>query len=127
MPLKPVDKYVGQRLRLRRDAMGVSQIKMGEFLDVSFQQVQKYERGTNRISASTLYEAARALKAPIGYFFEGFQGEGEGLPKDSEALVALADFWRSSEGRILSSTFLKITDAKVRAQVLGVLAAIARD
>jgi len=127
MPLKPVDKYVGQRLRQRRDVMGVSQIKMGEILDVSFQQVQKYERGINRVSASTLYEAARALKAPIGYFFDGFQGEGEGLAEEAEALETAADFWRSSEGRILSSTFLKITDAKVRAQVLGVLAAIAKD
>lgn len=73
----PVDKHVGARLRLRRKALEVSQEKLAEALGITFQQVQKYERGGNRISASKLYAAAKFLKTTPGWFFEG-------LPLDSD-------------------------------------------
>src|SRR5271156_5143452 len=70
-PPNPVDLHVGARIRLRRRMQGVSQEKLADALGLTFQQVQKYERGANRVSASKLYEIAAALRAPISYFFDG--------------------------------------------------------
>ncbi len=67
----PVDTHVGQRVRTRRRLLGISQERLAEALGLTFQQVQKYERGANRISASKLYEIARFLASPVSYFFEG--------------------------------------------------------
>ena len=67
----PVDRHVGLRVRMRRKEMGVSQEKLAEALGITFQQVQKYERGANRVSASKLWEIARALETPVAYFYEG--------------------------------------------------------
>src|SRR5665213_3309630 len=67
----PVDLHVGGRIRMRRKVLGVSQEKLAEALGLTFQQVQKYERGSNRVSASKLYEIARFLNSPVSYFFEG--------------------------------------------------------
>ena len=66
-----VDRHVGQRIRARRKALGLSQASLGEALGYSFQQAQKYENGANRVSASKLYETARFLGVPVSYFFEG--------------------------------------------------------
>lgn len=71
----PVDLHVGGRLRLRRTLLGMSQGKLAEALDMTFQQVQKYERGTNRISSSRLFDLSLALDVPVDYFFEGMTGE----------------------------------------------------
>lgn len=68
----PVDVYVGQRVRLRRTLLGLSQGRLGDQLGLTFQQVQKYERGANRIAASRLKQMADALDVPIGFFFDGF-------------------------------------------------------
>src|SRR4051812_37905868 len=67
----PVDLYVGGRIRMRRRSLGVSQEKLADDLGLTFQQVQKYERGANRVSASKLYEIARSLQTPVAFFFEG--------------------------------------------------------
>jgi len=66
-----VDVHIGQRLRMRRKLAGLSQDQLAERLGITFQQVQKYEKGTNRISASRLFDAARLLSVPVSYFFEG--------------------------------------------------------
>ena len=71
----PVDQHVGQRLRLRRSLLGMSQERLGERLGLTFQQVQKYERGSNRIGASRLFEVAAILDVPVTWFFEGFGPE----------------------------------------------------
>ena len=76
----PVDRHVGQRLRIRRRALGMSQMALASRLGVSFQQVQKYERGTNRLSASTLHAAAVALETPVAGFFAGLDGAGGPVP-----------------------------------------------
>jgi DNA-binding XRE family transcriptional regulator len=74
MPIHPVDVHVGRRIQLRRKALVMSQTELGRRLGVSFQQVQKYESGVNRVSASTLYELATTLEVPITFFFEGLDG-----------------------------------------------------
>ena len=72
MTANPVDIHVGKRLRLRRGILGMSQENLAEILGITFQQVQKYEKGINRISASRLFEIAKALNVKISFFFEGF-------------------------------------------------------
>src|SRR6201982_2792332 len=82
----PVDKHVGSRVRIRRMMLGMSQEKLGDALGLTFQQVQKYEKGTNRISASRLQQAAHILQVPLPFFFEGAPGadrKSEGLSEAS--------------------------------------------
>lgn len=79
----PLDRHVGRRVRLRRTLLGLTQQELGEQIGVTFQQIQKYERGTNRISASRLWEIARVLKVPVSFFFEDFQEDAETLPQSS--------------------------------------------
>lgn len=83
----PIDKYVGTRLRQRRTLLGVSQEKLGDSLGVTFQQIQKYERGTNRIGAGRLFEISKILDVPVAYFYEGYDG----------ALTAGADGFAETE------------------------------
>jgi transcriptional regulator with XRE-family HTH domain len=96
----PVDIHVGSRLRTRRNQLGMSQTTLAEGLGITFQQVQKYERGANRISASMLYAAARVVGVPIGYFFEDLTEEessGEkstSLPKRHQTYLASAEGYR---------------------------------
>src|SRR5581483_4327424 len=71
----PIDVHVGARVRLRRTALGMSQEKLGDAIGLTFQQVQKYERGTNRIGASRLYELSRVLEVPVSFFFEELDHE----------------------------------------------------
>jgi transcriptional regulator with XRE-family HTH domain len=80
----PVDLHVGGRIRMRRKVLGVSQERLAEALGLTFQQVQKYERGANRVSASKLYEIARFLAAPIAYFFEGLADPTTASDSDAE-------------------------------------------
>src|SRR3954468_5429255 len=74
----PVDLHVGARIRMRRKLLGVSQERLADQLGLTFQQVQKYERGANRVSASKLYEIARALQTSVAYFFEGLASTENG-------------------------------------------------
>ncbi|MDB5369481.1 MAG: transcriptional regulator [Roseomonas sp.] len=80
----PIDTHVGSRVRLRRTLLGLSQEKLGEALGLTFQQVQKYERGVNRIGASRLFDLSRVLDVPIGFFFDdmpGVPGNGGGMTR----------------------------------------------
>src|SRR6195952_1505577 len=95
----PVDLHVGARIRMRRKVLGVSQEKLADELGLTFQQVQKYERGANRVSASKLYEIARSLSAPISYFFDGLSDpqagpDVAGVPVDN----FVHDFLMTNEG-----------------------------
>ena len=86
----PVDLHVGARIRLRRRMQGVSQEKLADALGLTFQQVQKYERGANRVSASKLYEIAAALRAPVAYFFDGLADPTGGAdPAEQRASFSL--------------------------------------
>lgn len=84
----PIDAHVGARIRLRRKRIGVSQQALGDFLSLTFQQVQKYEKGANRVSASMLYATAQKLEVPVSYFFEGLEQTGEaGAGADLDAVI----------------------------------------
>jgi transcriptional regulator with XRE-family HTH domain len=125
----PVDLHVGSRIRLRRKILGVSQERLAESLGLTFQQVQKYERGSNRVSASKLYEIAATLQSQVGYFFEGLADpstvqEGEIAP-GTEQFVQ--DFLMTPEGLELAGLFPKITRARVRRRVLDLVRSMAED
>ena len=120
----PVDKHVGSRVRMRRIMLGMSQEKLGELLGLTFQQVQKYEKGVNRIGAGRLFQVAHILGVPIDYFYEGVNGTSEGAPGFSEPGASsppVMEFLSSGEGLQLSLAFMKIKDPKVRKRVLDLV------
>ncbi len=108
----PIDTHVGGRVRMRRKLLGVSQEKLADSLGLTFQQIQKYERGSNRISASKLYEIGKALDAPVSFFFEGLdQAEA------AEEPPALATFVVTDGALELAQAFIDIPQTKRRAFV----------
>ncbi len=119
---EPVDVYVGSRLRLRRILVGFSQEKLAEHLGLTFQQIQKYEKGTNRVSASRLYQVANVLSVPVQYFFDGIPGQDAPMkPTDPEAPEShseLTSFLSSSEGLQLNRAFAEISDLKIRRKIV---------
>ena len=127
MPKKqasPIDVQVGTRVRLRRMLIGMSQEKLGELLGLTFQQVQKYEKGVNRIGAGRLFQVAHILGVPIDYFYEGVNGTSEGMPGFAEPGAGsppVMEFLSSGEGLQLSLAFMKIKDPKVRKRVLDLV------
>jgi transcriptional regulator with XRE-family HTH domain len=123
----PIDVHVGSRVRLRRLLVGMSQEKLGEQLGLTFQQVQKYEKGTNRIGASRLYEVSRILNVPVQYFYEEM-AEGDVPARNGEMAFAegdgtpyVMDFVSSSEGLQLNRAFFDIKDPTVRRSVIDLL------
>jgi transcriptional regulator with XRE-family HTH domain len=119
----PVDRHVGLRIRMRRKEIGVSQERLAEALGITFQQVQKYERGANRVSASKLWEIATALRTPVGYFYEGLNA---GEPSARDAAQA-QDFMLSSDGIELMSAFPRILEPAVRRKLVELVCAVADD
>jgi transcriptional regulator with XRE-family HTH domain len=120
----PVDRHVGLRIRMRRKELGISQEKLAEALGLTFQQVQKYERAANRVSASKLYEIARALNASISYFYEGLAGNDELEAPAASNLDAQA-FLLTPEGAELAATFPRLPRARVRRKVVELVRALA--
>src|SRR5712692_4580458 len=125
MPKKapdPIDKHVGSRVRMRRMMLGMSQEKLGDALGLTFQQVQKYEKGANRIGASRLQNIAQVLQVPVAFFFEGGPGEA-GQPSDGLAeapsLAFVTEFFATSDGITLTKAFMGIKDAKLRRRIVG--------
>jgi transcriptional regulator with XRE-family HTH domain len=123
----PVDVHVGSRVRLRRMLLGMSQEKLGEHLGLTFQQVQKYEKGINRIGASRLFDLSQVLGVPVQFFYEelavsGAAGAGFGeRPAESYAV----EFLGSREGLELNKAFARITDSKVRRSIVDLVRAFA--
>ncbi len=113
---------------MRRKFLGMSQEGLADTIDLTFQQVQKYERGSNRISASKLYEISRALKAPVSYFFDGY-GESEGVEgfSESESEQFVHGFLMTTEGIELAEAFPRIKNAKHRRRILELVRALAED
>jgi transcriptional regulator with XRE-family HTH domain len=124
----PIDTHVGSRVRLRRMMLGMSQEKLGENLGITFQQIQKYEKGTNRIGASRLQHIARVLTVPVSFFFDGAPGApvetGRGSG-DAEAPNYLVDFLATSDGIQLNKAFVRIKDVKLRRRVIELVRAMA--
>jgi transcriptional regulator with XRE-family HTH domain len=113
------DFYVGSRVRSRRHELGMSQAKLAEGVGLTFQQIQKYEKGTNRIGASRLQQFANILGVPISFFFEGMEGTspvGKRTALDP-AIARASNFIASSDGLSLAKAFMKIKDSKFRHRI----------
>ena len=131
MPQKranPIDLQVGSRVRIRRMQIGMSQERLGDLLGLTFQQVQKYEKGANRISAGRLFEVSRILNVPVDFFYEGLAAP---LPPGANGIEVSApsmmEFVSSSDGLQLSLAYMKIKDAKVRKRVLDLVKSLAAE
>lgn len=118
-----VDRHLGLRVRSRRTEIGMSQERLAELLGVTFQQVQKYEKGVNRIAASRLYDISHALDLPIAQFFEGL-ARGK---KPSDAEGVFAQVLATSEGAELVKLFATIKSVKVRRRAIDLLRALTQD
>ena len=124
----PIDKHVGSRVRMRRMMIGMSQEKLGDSLGLTFQQVQKYEKGTNRIGASRLQQISHILQVPVAFFFEG----APALPGDANESINgapspsfVSDFLASSDGLALTKSFTRIKDPKLRRRIVELVEQIA--
>jgi transcriptional regulator with XRE-family HTH domain len=132
MPKKqanPIDIQVGNRVRIRRMLIGMSQERLGDLLGLTFQQVQKYEKGVNRIGAGRLFEVARILNVPVDFFYEGVAAQLAGQPgmSEPEGAPPVMEFVSSGEGLQLSLAFMKIKDARVRKRVLDLVKSLAEE
>lgn len=130
----PIDAHVGGRVRMRRMLLGMSQEKLGELLGLTFQQVQKYEKGTNRIGASRLFDLARILGVPVQFFYDdapvSSEGElaGAGFADDADnSTEYVVDFLGSREGIELNRAFVRITDPKVRRSIVELVRNLAEE
>ena len=128
----PIDIHVGSRVRLRRNMLGMSQEKLGEALGITFQQIQKYEKGTNRVGASRLQAISTILNVPVSFFFEDAPGTSPtaGGLAEANSTSFVVDFLSSAEGLQLNRAFAKIADPKVRRKIVDlvkVLADVAED
>jgi transcriptional regulator with XRE-family HTH domain len=123
----PTDKHVGSRVRMRRMMLGMSQEKLGDALSLTFQQVQKYEKGTNRIGASRLQQIAHFLQVPVSFFFEGAPDLLPGATGMTEAPSPsyVSDFRATSEGLALAKAFMRIKDPKLRRRIVDLVLQIA--
>jgi transcriptional regulator with XRE-family HTH domain len=122
----PIDVHVGSRVRLRRTLMGMSQEKLGEALGLTFQQVQKYERGVNRIGASRLFNLSRVLDVPIGFFFDDMPPEMGGSPSTTRRPGGFEDnTLHRRETLELVRAYYRITDPSVRKRVFDLIKSLA--
>ena len=124
----PIDAFVGSRVRMRRLMVGLSQEKLADGLGITFQQVQKYEKGTNRIGASRLQAIADILGVHPSFFFQ--QDDGKGQSREPAADVhesqEISSFVASKEGIALNRAFLKIADPVLRKKIISLVAAMAQ-
>jgi transcriptional regulator with XRE-family HTH domain len=129
----PIDRHVGSRVRMRRILLGMSQEKLGDALGLTFQQIQKYEKGTNRIGASRLQQISTTLNVPPAFFFDGAP-----MPSDAARSSELAigeetsssyvlDFIATTEGLNLNKAFARIQDARVRKRIIDLVVSLAEE
>jgi len=125
----PIDKHVGSRVRMRRMMLGMSQEKLGDALGLTFQQVQKYEKGTNRIGASRLQQISHILQVQVSFFFEGAPSvqmgpRPEGMA-EAPSPAYVSDFLATSDGLALTKAFTRIADSKLRRRIVDLVEQIA--
>ena len=124
----PIDKHVGSRVRMRRMMLSMSQEKLGDALGLTFQQVQKYEKGTNRIGASRLQAIANILQVPVSFFFEGAPhspgGPATGM-SEAPSPAYVSDFLATSDGLSLTKSFMRIKSSKLRRRIVDLVEQIA--
>jgi transcriptional regulator with XRE-family HTH domain len=123
----PVDVHVGQRLRLRRKLAGLSQTELGEKIGVTFQQLQKYESGANRISASRLFDLSRVLDEPVSYFFDEMTENVSDAGKTEAALTDEPNLMAKRETLELARAYTRIADPKLRQLLRSLITAVGRD
>ena len=116
----PIDVHVGGRVRTRRLALGISQEKLGGALGLTFQQVQKYEKGTNRMGSSRLQQIANILQVPVTFFFEGAPGQTKAESKAPSSNY-VSDFLATADGLALTKAFMRIKDAKLRRSIVNLV------
>src|SRR6202165_963104 len=118
----PIDKHVGSRVRMRRMMLTMSQEKLGDALGLTFQQVQKYEKGTNRIGASRLQQISHILQVPVAFFFEGapnIHPLGDGMSvSEAPSPTYVSDFLATSDGLALTKAFMEIKEPKLRRRIV---------
>ena len=116
----PTDKHIGARVRMRRLMLDMSQAKLGDALGLTFQQVQKYEKGTNRIGASRLHSIAHILQVPISFFFEGAPKlPGAHVEKGAAPSPRyVSDFLATSDGLALTKAFMRIKEPLLRRRIV---------
>jgi transcriptional regulator with XRE-family HTH domain len=123
----PIDKHVGSRVRMRRMMLSMSQEKLGGALGLTFQQVQKYEKGTNRIGASRLQQISHILQVPVAFFFEGAPSShppAEGM-SEAPSPTYVSDFLATSDGLALTKAFMEIKEPKLRRRIVDLVEEIA--
>jgi transcriptional regulator with XRE-family HTH domain len=120
----PIDKHVGSRVRMRRMMLKMSQEKLGEALGLTFQQVQKYEKGTNRVGASRLQQIAQILQVPVAFFFEGAPSQ-VAPAADAPSASFVSEFLASAEGLALTEAFMRIKNPKMRRRIVDLVEEIA--
>jgi transcriptional regulator with XRE-family HTH domain len=128
----PIDVHVGSRVRLQRMLLGISQEKLGERLGLTFQQVQKYEKGVNRIGASRLFDLAQVLGVPVQFFYDDAPaGETKDVVSagfaDRTADNYVFDFLNTREGLELNKAFARISDHKARRAILDLVRSLANE
>jgi transcriptional regulator with XRE-family HTH domain len=127
----PIDIHVGSRVRFRRMLLGMSQEKLAERLGLTFQQIQKYEKGINRIGASRLFDLAQVLGVSVQFFYEEAPGgDGHGLEPivdDKSDENSIVEFLRSRDGLELNKAFVRISDAKARRAIVELVRSLAND
>src|SRR5258708_38182489 len=124
----PIDKHVGSRVRMRRMMLSMSQEKLGGALGLTFQQVQKYEKGTNRIGASRLQQISHILQVPVAFFFEGaptFSPQDDAGGSDAPSPTYVSDFLATSDGLALTKAFMEIKQPKLRRRIVDLVEEIA--
>ena len=124
-----IDAHVGSRVRLRRMTLNVSQEQLGDALGLTFQQIQKYEKGQNRIGAGRLYRIARILSVPVEFFYEGLPVPDNTASNDETAVqhAEIQKFLASPDGHALSKAFLRIADAATRRRLVDLVNTIAQE
>lgn len=122
----PIDKYVGSRVRMRRLMLGMSQSKLADAIGLTFQQVQKYEKGTNRMGSSRLQQVANVLKVPVTFLFEGTPSQSK-LDGKAPSPAYVSEFLSTSDGLALTKAFMQIKNAKLRRSIVNVVEDIAGD
>ena len=123
----PVDIHVGARIRVRRRSLSVTQEVLANDLGLTFQQIQKYERGSNRVSASKLYEIARSLRTPVPYFFEGLDNAPAASAWDAAPDNSVHEFLMTDEGLELAAAFPTVKAPRLRRQILELVRTMAED
>ncbi|WP_159952664.1 MULTISPECIES: helix-turn-helix domain-containing protein [unclassified Rhizobium] len=121
----PIDIHVGEMIRLRRRAIGMSQERLGQGLGITFQQIQKYEKGTNRVGASRMLNLATILGVPVSYFFPVQPDQPNALSSVPAGSDELVGFLTTIEGRMLNTAFARV-DGPIKQKIVSLVVAIAR-